>query len=121
MTKKGDVDMTDRETLEELIVKTITAVTKNFYIKPKYINYCKKASLSINIDLGKNLLLAINLNHEFYDILVTGELYDNGERLVTAFYTYSNDEIACEFDIQTDDEQVNKIINVLSKYLGETI
>ena len=113
--------MTDRKTLEDLIVKTITDVTKDFYIKPKCINYCKNTSLSAIIDLGENLSLVIDLNHESYDMLVTGELYDDGEQLVTAFYTYNDNEITCEFDMQIDDKQVNKIINVLSKYLGKTI
>ena len=101
--------MTNRETLEELILRLIAETAEDIYTESKTITF------------GENLSLVIDLNHESYDMLVTGELYDDGERLVTAFYTSSDNEITCEFDMQIDDEQVNKIINVLSKYLGETI
>ena len=99
--------MTNRETLEELILRLIAETAEDVYMQSKTTKF------------GENILLVININRECYDTFVTGELYDNGERIVTALYDSSEDDINYEFDALPEDEQANKIINTLSGYLGE--
>lgn len=99
--------MTNRETLEELILRIITETAEDIYAESKTITF------------GENILLVININRECYDTFVTGELYDNGERIVTALYDSSEDDVNYEFETLPENEQANKIINTLSGYLGE--
>lgn len=99
--------MTNRETLEELILRIITETAEDIYAESKTITF------------DENILLVININRECYNTFVTGELYDNVERIVTAIYDSSEDDVNYEFDTLPENEQDNKIINTLSEYLGE--
>ena len=99
--------MTNRETLEELILRLIAETAEDVYMQSKTTKF------------GESILLVININREAYDTFVTATLYDNGERIVTALYDSSEDDINYEFDALPEDEQANKIINTLSRYLGE--
>lgn len=100
--------MTNHKTLEELILRIITETAEDIYAESKTTKF------------GESILLVININREAYDTFVTATLYDNGERIVTAIYDSSEDDVNYEFDTLPENEQDNKIINILSEYLAET-
>lgn len=94
-----------REQLEKLVLRVIEEIANDFYAEPEDIIFNKDVSLIINID------------YEYNNMIITGELYNNSDRILTAIYDKNYRDINYEFDAWISHEQLDKLINALNNYL----
>lgn len=94
-----------REQLKELVLKTIEEIANDFYAEPE------------DIVFNKNVSLVLNIDYEYNNTIITGELYNNGDRILTAIYDKNYEDISYEFDAWISREQLDKLIKTLNDYL----
>lgn len=98
-----------REQLEELVLKIIEEIANDFYAEPE------------DIVFNKNVSLVVNVDYEYNNTIITGELYDDSDRILTAIYDKNYEDISYEFDARISHEQLDNTIKSLNDYLKETV
>lgn len=94
-----------REQLEKLVLRVIEEIANDFYAETE------------DIVFNKNVSLVLNIDYEYNNTIITGELYDNSDRILTAIYDKNYEDISYEFDAGISHEQLDKLINALNNYL----